>query len=517
MKRKTMKKIKRSHLLPALAILAIFPLLMMFSACNSSTSPKTGTLTGRVELVNDTGNPELDPVDFSGVRIAIYELTTLDTTITRINREYPHIGVMIGQETEFDHRDSMPIYKTITASDGSFSQGSVALGRYNVVISKENWGIRYFHNIQITPGTNDLNNLISMANIEPRTTTDIKLYPEVVLSSFIQGDFGFDSYKTYVIEDDLTINGDVVFNEGTRIEINAMKSMMINGTLNAELSSSGSYSIVTSAYNSQGEATQSGGIVVNGNVILENCVIEYSLNGIKMNGAQSIVRNCVIRKSSGGMAFENNERVEISNSIASVIRDAIPSIYTSSGGFYALRCDEVSIDNVVLHSNTAGIKMKDYCEAQVRNSYFVLNSYGVESYASLTTIENNVLEKNGKYDVRVCGGEFDPVIQRNYLLSDKGICIGLDMNFNYYDCTPIIHDNNFRDNEVAMHIIGFNRFDVDASMNYFYTSDADLIKTLIIDRDDFVYHGHPNMVLDSTGKINYTPFRSFPVLGAGIE
>lgn len=517
MERKTLKKIKRSHLLPALAILAIFPLLMMFSACNSSTSPKTGTLTGRVELVNDTGNPELDPVDFSGVRIAIYELTTLDTTITRINREYPHIGVMIGQETEFDHRDSMPIYKTITASDGSFSQGSVALGRYNVVISKENWGIRYFHNIQITPGTNDLNNLISMANIEPRTTTDIKLYPEVVLSSFIQGDFGFDSYKTYVIEDDLTINGDVVFNEGTRIEINAMKSMMINGTLNAELSSSGSYSIVTSAYNSQGEATQSGGIVVNGNVILENCVIEYSLNGIKMNGAQSIVRNCVIRKSSGGMAFENNERVDISNSIASVIRDAIPSIYTSSGGFYALRCDEVSIDNVVLHSNTAGVKIKDYCDAQVRNSFFVLNNYGVESYASLTTIENNVLEKNGKYDVRVCGGEFDPVIQRNYLLSDKGICIGLDMNFNYYDCTPIIHDNNFRDNEVAMHIIGFNRFDVDASMNYFYTSDGDLIKTLIIDRDDFVYHGHPNMVLDSTGKINYTPFRSFPVLGAGIE
>jgi hypothetical protein len=356
-----------------------------------------------------------------------------------------------------------------------------------------------------------------MANIEPRTTTDIKLYPEVVLSSFIQGDFGFDSYKTYVIEDDLTINGDVVFNEGTRIEINAMKSMMINGTLNAELSSSGSYSIVTSAYNSQGEATQSGGIVVNGNVILENCVIEYSLNGIKMNGAQSIVRNCVIRKSSGGMAFENNERVDISNSIASVIRDAIPSIYTSSGGFYALRCDEVSIDNVVLHSNTAGVKIKDYCDAQVRNSFFVLNNYGVESYASLTTIENNVLEKNGKYDVRVCGGEFDPVIQRNYLLSDKGICIGLDMNFNYYDCTPIIHDNNFRDNEVAMHIIGFNRFDVDASMNYFYTSDGDLIKTLIIDRDDFVYHGHPNMVLDSTGKINYTPFRSFPVLGAGIE
>ncbi len=517
MKRKTMKKIKRSHLLPALAILAISPLLMMFSACNSSTSPKTGTLTGRVELVNDTGNPELDPVDFSGVRIAIYELTTLDTTITRINREYPHIGVMIGQDTEFDHRDSMPIYKTITASDGSFSQGSVALGRYNVVISKENWGIRYFHNIQITPGTNDLNNLISMANIEPRTTTDIKLYPEVVLSSFIQGDFGFDSYKTYVIEDDLTINGDVVFNEGTRIEINAMKSMMINGTLNAELSSSGSYSLVTSAYNSQGEATQSGGIVVNGNVILENCVIEYSLNGIKMNGAQSIVRNCVIRKSSGGMAFENNERVDISNSIASVIRDAIPSIYTSSGGFYALRCDEVSIDNVVLHSNTAGVKIKDYCDAQVRNSFFVLNNYGVESYASLTTIENNVLEKNGKYDVRVCGGEFDPVIQRNYLLSDKGICIGLDMNFNYYDCTPIIHDNNFRDNEVAMHIIGFNRFDVDASMNYFYTSDAEMIKTLIIDRDDFVYHGHPNMVLDSTGKINYTPFRSFPVLGAGIE
>lgn len=517
MKRKTMKKIKRSHLLPALAILAFYSLFMVVSACDSSTSPKTGTLTGRVELVNDTGNPELDPVDFSGVRIAIYELTTLDTTITRINREYPHIGVMIGQETEFDHRDSMPIYKTITASDGSFSQGSVTIGRYNVVISKENWGIRYFHDIPIESGANELNSILNKVNAGTSVKESIILYPKIALSGSIQSNYEFESNKTYLIDDDMIVIGDAVLCEGTRIEINYMKNMIINGSLSADCSSMGTYSLVTSASDSLDEIAQFGGIVVNGNTTLVNCIIENSLGGIKMNGSESTVSNCVIRKSSGGMAFENNERVDISNSIASVIRDAIPSIYTSSGGFYALRCDEVSIDNVVLHSNTAGVKIKDYCDAQVRNSFFVLNNYGVESYASLTTIENNVLEKNGKYDVRVCGGEFDPVIQRNYLLSDKGICIGLDMNFNYYDCTPIIHDNNFRDNEVAMHIIGFNRFDVDASMNYFYTSDAEMIKTLIIDRDDFVYHGHPNMVLDSTGKINYTPFRSFPVLGAGIE
>ncbi len=73
-------------------------------SCSSSTKPKSGSLSGRVILVNDTDDPSLDPVDFSGVTIALYELAVLDTTLVRIIYEYPDLGVPVSQLTQFDHR-----------------------------------------------------------------------------------------------------------------------------------------------------------------------------------------------------------------------------------------------------------------------------------------------------------------------------------------------------------------------------------------------------------------------------
>jgi hypothetical protein len=235
-----------------------------------------------------------------------------------------------------------------------------------------------------------------------------------------------------------------------------------------------------------------------------------------MNGSESDINNCIIRRGTGGMTFENNAQVAISNSLASGIQDVIPSLYTSSGGFYALRCDQVQAQRIISHNNTVGVKIKDYCEAQVSNSYFALNNYGVESYASQTTIANNVLERNTKYDIRVCGDEMDPNITNNYLLSDKGLCIGLDINLNYYDCIPQVHDNNMNNELVAIHIIGFNRLDVDATMNYYYSVDSAEIAEKIIDQNDFVNNGHANMVIASTAYVNYLPFMYANVTNCGI-
>ena len=92
--------------IPQLFLHFVFCILLSFTlfSCSTSTKPETGSLSGKVILVNDTGDPALDPVDYSGITVALYNLAYLDTTIVRINNQYPQIGVHINQETEFDHR-----------------------------------------------------------------------------------------------------------------------------------------------------------------------------------------------------------------------------------------------------------------------------------------------------------------------------------------------------------------------------------------------------------------------------
>jgi len=88
--------------------------------CSTSTKPETGTLSGKVILVNDTGDPDLDPIDYSGITVALYNLAFLDTTIIRINNQYSQIGVQINQETKFDHRYQETVIKNLTNAVGSF-------------------------------------------------------------------------------------------------------------------------------------------------------------------------------------------------------------------------------------------------------------------------------------------------------------------------------------------------------------------------------------------------------------
>lgn len=94
-------------------ICLLLPLLIL----TSCIKPKTTSLSGTVLLENDTGDANLDPVDHAGVTIALYQPAQLDTTLTRINNEYPTTGVLISQETEFDHRLATPLKTALSGAD----------------------------------------------------------------------------------------------------------------------------------------------------------------------------------------------------------------------------------------------------------------------------------------------------------------------------------------------------------------------------------------------------------------
>lgn len=122
--------------------------LFIITACTSPTSSSKGSLTGTVSLEGET--------DFSGISVSLYELAYLDTTIVRINNEYPQIGVIITQHTEFDHRLQSPLKTATTLADGSFEIEKIPTGIYNLVAQKADFGFRYLYEVSISKGDNEL-------------------------------------------------------------------------------------------------------------------------------------------------------------------------------------------------------------------------------------------------------------------------------------------------------------------------------------------------------------------------
>ncbi|MDD3533925.1 MAG: carboxypeptidase-like regulatory domain-containing protein, partial [Candidatus Cloacimonetes bacterium] len=185
----------------AIICLILATSLIVMSCC---TEPETSSLKGTVLLVNDSGDPANDPLDHSGVTVALYELASLDTTLVRINAEYPQIGVLISQATDFDHRYQTPVATTTSAADGSFELKEIDPGSYNLVILNEGWGISYKHNLEVTKGE----------TLDPGS---MNLYPIVTFGSTALEPVTFKAEHTYVIPGDMIFLAQVEFEQEPKI------------------------------------------------------------------------------------------------------------------------------------------------------------------------------------------------------------------------------------------------------------------------------------------------------------
>ena len=203
------KNFSRTILKPGSYILISLIVLILAFLCNScSTNANKGTISGTVILVNDTDNPSLNPVDYAGVTVALYKTAELDTTLVRINQQYPQIGVQITQETEFDHRNFNPLKVTTTDAVGKFSFPSLTPGDYNVVIWKNEWGIRYICSVKAIENENN-----NIGNIE--------LYPATYYNSTIVSEpTTFKSDHSYFILTDVNFTSSVEFQPRAQIFIN---------------------------------------------------------------------------------------------------------------------------------------------------------------------------------------------------------------------------------------------------------------------------------------------------------
>lgn len=509
-----MPLILKSHngLRSILVLLAVLLILFTFS-CSDSTSPKTGSLSGRVVLVNDTGDLSLDPVDFSGVTIALYELAVLDTTIVRINQEYPHIGVQISQETEFDHRLQNPVAVVISDAEGSYTFNKIPYGDYNLVCYKEGWGYAYTLNVTVDDAPNKEVVAHKEAYLSFRKKIDTILYPERIMPSVIHEELSLETGRVYKFMNDTIVLGSIVMESGTKLliypgcDISFHSQVLVSGESNfTRITSSDKMyqSSKTSSISSFGKLSINSSSDVN----LSNLLISHCSIGIDIVAQDFHASGVRIRKADASGLFLRAQTSSVENVLVS-----------SCQGYGIYAYNEVIISNSVFLRNSCAIMLAE-TNGTVVDNYLYSNNIGLLPFYGENIISYNCFDANN-FAIAACAS--DPLIERNSFFDNDH-----DIELNQYlvsaqassFCSPDVRNNNFYGDGFFFDLLGHNsvytytdgrpRVGVNNNQSYpnNYYRPANLVS--------HIYDGnHPGSSLTYT--VNCLPRANLPFAGAGIR
>jgi hypothetical protein len=503
MERKTLKKIKRSHLLPALAILAFYSLFMVVSACDSSTSPKTGTLTGRVELVNDTGNPELDPADYSGVTIALYELAKPDTIVTNAMAAFPSVGFPIDQNSEFDHRLNVRIAETTSDASGAFVLSKVPYGTYNLVILKSGWGFRYKYSIIIDGESSSV------------PIDDLILYPERVVSGYFQGTLVLDDWRHLLVPDDVLISPESSLSLGSNavVRINPGKKIDIMGGLHASASHGSMFRVTSNdgLFLTHKRASQDilpyhsinllGTSIVDGGMI-SNGMFSFATIGLSSQLQHALnVNNCSFLSREYGFWASASSPAIAAYSI-------FKSIATANNGisFYAGGGGDIT-RNLILSAKT-GIRCEANSNPPITNNVIINSESGIELFDSSSEVRYNYI-RNSNIGIRTAGS-FAPIVSYNHVSARRAVTIGYNGYFAH--SKAVFNYNNLEAIDYYYYVISSNSHDIDAKHNYHNTTDYS-------DIEDKTYHkpDYPESQQNQVAYVVFNPYAFQPISNAGVQ
>ncbi len=466
-------------------IFFLFSLLFFLSSSCSKkgTDPgeETVTFSGKVTLEGQT--------DHSGVTFALYKPVELDTALVRINEQYPNIGVQISQETEFDHREHTPVVTTVSDAGGNWKIENVAQGEYNVVASKDGFGWQYRYEVGRGSQNFDLSEVINVSGI-------------------LTGNIMWESGKSYVLE------GEVFVDAGATLTIE--EKVWCLGKLNSRLT-------------------------VNGRVIKTQTGFSHFSNdisnsgfwrGILINSSNNTLDGITLRKTTSGISIRNN---------SNKINNAIITGASSTGISLSQNISQCSIDKVLLDENFVGLQVSDADNTnEIKNSIIIgSNDDGISISQSDILISNNLITKNA--NGIICWFQSDAIIKNNDIV--KNLSVGIEVS----GCKPSITFNNIQSNEfqaiyitargynsksepvinrnnlstksqVITQIVGTivsdNGEDIDATNNWWATTDITVLNSMIIDKND--YDPSDQVNYPYTGMILYNPLLMDKDPSAGI-
>lgn len=485
-------------------------LILIMGSCHKNTAPSTGTLNGVIELINDTGDTNLDPVDYSGITISIYPLCAVDTTIVRLNGQYPGNGVIASQKTEFDHRLINPVVSGVTQADGSFSMGGIIEGQYNIVIMKPGWGFRYMYNYNIVSGTNKLTGDSGYSSIA--------LYPEQTISGYIVSDNIVVKNKHHLVVSDntyflegstLTVNpgGVVRINPGVRIELRGFISMQ--GEADSMITIISNDQVFS---DKQSSPSAFEGIVFRSESCINNGVVTHvnmrnSISGYRFENSVT-VSNSIIHGTDGVISISGNETSEMQLNLVNcnIIQDSDSPNYSIIMAFLS----SAVVEKIVLIGKY-GISCTASTNVEIKNNYIDTEHVGIYLFYYVFDIEiiNN----------EICAGEqaiytyyyVDTIITYNNITSRVG-CI-----YYFHFNTGVLRLNNFNCSNYAIDYITYSESspeNLPAQHNWFNTIDDNQIQQLIHDKNDV---SPDNPIYPLVAYVDYIPYKTSMIPNAGIR
>lgn len=489
----------------SLYLLVLLMLLALFiSSCGERTVVTIfGNLTGYVILDDE------DLFDYSGITIELYKPVKLDTTIVRLNQEYPHIGVHISQETEFDHRLHNPSNYTNSNGNGLFEFSNIPVGQYHLVIFKRDWGYRYWYNIPIVEGDNYIS-----SSSEP-----LVLYPEISLDNHIHDEVILQSNRHYIFEQITTFypGSHLIIQPDTVIRINPGIRVIIIGELTIEREE-GKYFRVTSNDGFFPPSSNIGNYtefkieptaIVLDNII-SNGIFTFGNNNLVVHADNIEVTNSIFSGHIGGCSFEQTENIAARNII---FRN---TTLTGQAGLNLEYVNQGSIQKSIFVNNDIGMIAMSSNDIEIKNSYFVnnasrgfLNWYDSDSLVLNSIFDNNVdgvANGHRSYiDVKYCVFNSDVGINSFH----TGHWSYTTANFNNFYCTDyaVISRANFSSGSGMRYM--------DVTNNYWGTTVSSEIKELIWDwrNEDELDPSYDRFL----SELVYQPYLNQKYAGAGIQ
>jgi len=395
-------------------ILSLIVLIFAFLCNSCSTKANKGTISGTVTLFNDIPDYYIEnPMDFSGVTVALYKTAVLDTTLVRINQQYPQIGVQITQETEFDHRNYKPLKVTTTDPIGKFSFPSLTPGDYNIVIWKNDWGIRYICSVKaIENENNNIGNIV--------------LYPETIYDSAIVSELTtFKSDHSYFILTDVNFTSSVEFQPRTQIFINPGCMVKFYGAVTTpEFTSpkdmwkitSGKEIYSTSQVTMDVESYYSAVNYYGEEINLRAGIVRYGSNGLATININStdinymVLRDCGIALTinQGNLAFEYiviskciNTGILYSANVGSYFNVSISKsifYYINQIAVSIERSSNYNINNCIFYNNINYSINAKRCSGIITNNDFYIGNYHIMAGSNYTSTESNEIHYNNFYN-----------------------------------------------------------------------------------------------------------------------
>jgi len=472
-------------------LLLLITILLL--SCSSGTEPeKTGSISGTVQLVDDGKSLSLD---YSGLKVAVYKPATLDSTIVRINNEYPGIGVIISQETEFDHRLQNPIATATTDASGAYNVSGLSGGVYNVVFLKDGWTVKYLYSVSVPGGG---------------TTAlgQMQIKPAISLTESFYSSMEFESDRTYIVNNTMSIVGSASIQRGARIYLNNGSVMKFYSGLDVTGGSdNGNYWWMDTAFNLY-SAT---GVVIDS--------LQYA-GGMSLYGGNTQLSYGLIRRTNyaittfdGTFSFQDmdvcyfNTGYSLNNSGA--ILSKVQLRNGSTIGLQALSTsDTLTINKCLVYNTADGVVAYTAGGYSVRDSYFIANVNAVYPQNCSGVVEHNNFYQN-TYDIRQYNAQ--STISYNNFFHTRNTTL-LPRNY------ALIRNNNFYKSDVFfINIRGGNvntysivQADLDAKENYWAVSNID---PFILDKLDNANYPGTECIF----QVNYLPKKYSMVVDAGIR